>query len=428
MVATPKTAVKTGVSPRDARTLLLVAALCVIACNLIFFYTQLSEPLSGNTDFKIFYTGARVFRTSPGDRLYDYDLYVPIQHAMFPGILGPGDARPYTHPPFELLVFLPLLAFSYVHAYWAWLIVSIILAIASAALLARELAPLTDFWGPLPYAIVVCLFPFVMVLYEGQDSALALIVLVMSWVAFRSRRDAQAGVWLGLGLMKFQIFIPLALILAFWKPKLLKGFGLTAVVVGTISAVMVHAGGLISYARYMLEMAQDSSAQYSTRYALDPRSTAGLRGLLYGIVSGGAASVPYPRSTILAGLSLLAVTMVFAWAIYRMRAVRSYSDETTDLAFAFAVTVSLLLSFHLLLHDLTLLAVPFALVLNGLIARKARMGASESAMIWLTAVFYFTPLFIFLMRQPSVYLLGVVTLIYAALVSAKLTQAGRALS
>ena len=84
MAITHKTPLQAAISSSDMQVLLSIAFLCVVVANVAFFLTQLNQFRIGNTDFKMFYTGALVFKSAPGARLYDYDLYVPIQQRMFP--------------------------------------------------------------------------------------------------------------------------------------------------------------------------------------------------------------------------------------------------------------------------------------------------------------------------------------------------------
>ncbi len=405
----------------DTHLSLSVIALCLVILNLAILFSQ-SEPIrAGKTDFKFFYVGALVLRSNSGTELYDYDLHARIESQMFP-------SAPYlsvnNHPPFELLLFLPFTGLSYLHAFYLWLAITAGLAIASGRLLAGKLEQLSAFWKLMPYALVVCLFPFLSVLLNGQDSAVALSLLVACWLSLRRGRDARAGFFLGLGLFKFQIVLPLVVLLACWKPKILRGFGLSAAILVIISAIMVHPAGLITYFQYLTRMAHESSTSVRLNYGMDPRWMPNLRGLAYGIASRGANSLP-PSFAFLFVVALACTSaLTFVWAIRELRAVRSRSNETTDLVFAFAVIVSLLLSFHLLPHDLTLLAVPFALVLNRMVASGARRGPRQFALAGLVASFYLTPLFLLLIQHLLVYLYGAVVLACAALVSVELSELG----
>ncbi len=402
--------------------ILTVAALCMIVFNIILFYSRTEGVKKGQPDFKIFYTGAFILHSGHGPELYSYDLQARIEKQLFQSTSRSEDVLPYNHPPFELLVFLPLASLSFLRAYYAWVVTTVALAIVSGRLLGQGLKHLSAFWAPMPYLLIVCLFPFLFLLVQGQDSALALIVLVGSWLSLRSGSGARAGFFLGLGLLKFQVFIPLTVILACWRLRVLRGFLIGAAVVGIISVALVHPSGLVSYSRFLAHMGRESSASTSAKFATAPVSMPNLRGFAYGIVSHGADSLPpfLAKVFVVALISMSAVILV--WAALRTRAIRSDSQEGTDLVFAFALSVSLLLSFHLQTHDLTLLSVPFALVLNRLVAPGRNRRSRQSAIIGLITLFYLTPLYFLLYQRAQVYLLGAGVFALAMLTSMELTE------
>jgi hypothetical protein len=88
------------------------------------------------------------------------------------------------------------------------------------------------------------------------------------------------------------------------------------------------------------------------------------------------------------------------------------------------VTVGLLLSFHLLMHDLTLLALPFAILVNRFVAPGTRWGPRQSAISGLIALFYLTPIY-FVLYPDLIYLLGAAVFGCALLTSMELSEADR---
>ncbi len=148
----------------DARLFLAVVSLCILASNLGLFYVK--RDGIPYRDFKIFYAGAWILRTYPGAQLYNLDLQVRAETALVH--IKPEEALPYNHPPFELLLFLPLVGLSYSLAFYLWMGISIACGIGSSKLIGRELPRLPAIWRLMPYALVLCLFPFFMVILEGR--------------------------------------------------------------------------------------------------------------------------------------------------------------------------------------------------------------------------------------------------------------------
>jgi len=396
----------------DTRLFLGVVALCILVSNLALFYAK-RDGLPYR-DFKIFYSGARILQAYPGTELYNLDLQARVQTELLH--IKTEEALPYNHPPFELLLFLPLAGLSYSPAFYLWIAISFACGIAGAKLMGRELPRLREGWW-LPCALVVCLFPFFMVILEGQDSALALLLLVAAWVSMRRGADARGGFWLGLALFKFQVILPLAFILAFRRTKLLKGFSVSAALLGLISLIMIRPAGLISYIYLLTGMARASSEGVSLKFGMDPRLIPNLRGLMYGIVSGGEGALSHSWAAgVIVAVGLISLAAL-VWAIRLVMPAHADSVEGFDLAFSLAVIVSLLLSFHILAHDLVLLALPFAIVMDRMIATRVARNARFAGSVILISIFYVYEVYLFLFAWSMVYWLAAALIALAILVS-----------
>jgi hypothetical protein len=251
---------------------------------------------------------------------------------------------------------------------------------------------------------------------------LALILLVACWLSFRRGSDERLGFLLGLGLFKFTLFLPLTLILLFRTPKLLKGYALSASLVTLASIAIIRPAGLVSYARSLLQMARASSAGTTLQFGMDPRLMPQLRGLLYGIVSYGRDSIPASSITLFLVVLFIASVGLLAWTV-RQSFVAEYSEGAIDLFFALATIVSVLLSVHLLSHDLVVLAVPFAIVLNHMMAAAAHRVRRYVVLIGLMSLFYPLAVYLLLFAWSIVFLLAVVVLGLALLISKELRDA-----
>ena len=148
----------------DARLFLGVVALCILVSNLVLFYVK-RDGLPYR-DFKIFYSGARIFCTIIPARSFTTSICRRACRQNCCRRIKPEEALPYNHPPFELLLFLPLIGLPYSAAFYLWIAVSIACAIAGARMIGKELPRLLEIWQWMPYALVVCLFPFFMVILE----------------------------------------------------------------------------------------------------------------------------------------------------------------------------------------------------------------------------------------------------------------------
>ena len=84
--------------------------------------------------------------------------------------------------------------------------------------------------------------------------------------------------------------------------------------------------------------------------------------------------------------------------------------------------VSLLLSFHILAHDLVLLAVPFAIVMDQMIALRAARNARFAGSAVLISIFYIYEVYLFLFAWSKVYWLAAALIALAILVSMELAK------
>jgi hypothetical protein len=340
-----------------------VLASLLIGCNLLIFaFIQGGHLQFDMGDFKMYYTAAIALRS--GQDIYDPGIYARMQRQVVPS-LPSGQVQPLTHPPYELLVILPFSLLPYKAACWCWLASTLFLALLCGRLMGN-------------YALVAGMFPLLCVLWEQQDSMLILLILIGCWFALNSDRDVFAGLILGVALFKFQIIIPLALVLAFWRPRMLKGFAVSGAAVFAVSVAMVRPAGMIAYWHDLAGMTRAASPT-AIMYRMDLLRNVGLRGLLYQLLG--------PSSFLIGVVSVTLGLFILGMAWWFMRG----SESPTEAKFSFALMCALLLSFHLLTHDLVLLSLPFAL----LVGSKAR---------WPLVVLYLVPIFPVLAAFPPAWL------------------------
>ena len=327
-------------SRRDLR-LLIFLAITLNLIVLVMFERGNRDLVKG--DFKMYYTAAVALRTGHTADVYDPSYHDRAQRELMPSIT-PRYIKSYTHPPYELLIFLPFSLLGYQVARVCWLVVSLGLAALCGRLLRS-------------YAAVFALFPLVLVLFEQQDSLLTLLALIGCWFAIRRGKDALGGFILGLALFRFPIIVPLAAILFLWRPRILRGLLISGSVVVILSVALVGPDGMRSYIRYVHGMASSSVTAVNDYYKMDPRHNPTLRGLVYQVASGGGETVSpriAPLIPVATGILYLGA-LVFAWKVMRSKA-------QPEVKYSAAILVALLLSFHLLVQELILLALPLVLL------------------------------------------------------------------
>jgi hypothetical protein len=352
-----------------------VAVLVVI--STFTGYAFLSFPADKNKgrvlDFSEFYAAGRMVRDGLGHRLYDLQLQAEYQwrdaaiHAF------------YLRPPFEALLFVPLSHLSYRTAYYAWVLISLLLLACSVLLIEREAHASRVVMQytrgiPVDSGLILVLFltfgPTMNCFLIGQDTMLLLLIYTLSFVLMKKGTDTAAGCVLALGLFKFHLVIPFVIVFLIRRRwRFLEGFALVGAV---LVALSVGIGGLNvvrSYARVFFDpIYQQILGGFQTQYA------ANIRGFTYLI---GSAWLP--------GYVIVIVIAAISGATLWITATL-WSDDALEYSFAAAVIASLMTGIHLFFYDLSLLLLPAAIIC-GQLTRERRLLSNRTLSVTLIVLF-----------------------------------------
>jgi hypothetical protein len=282
-------------------------------------------------------------------------------------------ALPYNHPPFEALLFVPLSFLHYLPAYLLWTVLNLLFLAVAVLQLQRHLPGLATPPKWLLFLAAAGFFPVAIALIQGQDSMLLLLIFVLALVALQRGRDAQAGVILALGLFKFHLVLPVVILLALRRWRIVLGFTPVAAVLTVLSVAMVGWGGAWNYIWFLLHVENSGAGG-----AIVPEDMPNLHGLL---ACFGGAGPP--------AVWLIAVVGIVIFCLTAIRIRRAGSPIST--LFLLAITATVLISYHLLAYDLSLL-LPAAIFL---FAQNDRLSSdwSKSAVLFLL---FMTPLYVLL--------------------------------
>jgi glycosyl transferase family 87 len=329
---------------------------------------------SGYQDFTIFYAAARMVRGGQSSVLYDLSAQYRAQQEFAPNVTIRRAALPYNHPPFEALLFLPFTFLPYVPAYLLWSLLNGTMVAASLLLLRRQFVEI----GNLPLAFLVLaatgFLPLVSAVIQGQDSVLLLFLFVVALTAMEKGNDAAAGAALAAGLFKFHLVLPLVLLLALRRLRLLLGFAPVAALLGGVSLAMIGWHGAVGYMQLLLRL-ENTGAGGSIVGSDMPN----LRGMISSLAGGQG------------GTSLMAITIACSAAVlliawWRMGPIR----DSVRFPFLLATVATILVSYHTLTYDLSLL-LPVTLLLFA--APGAESSRPSQADTVLLVLLYLTPLF-----------------------------------
>jgi hypothetical protein len=385
---------------------LYFCAMIALQCDVLW---QARESIpQGLPDFSGAYTAGLILRDGQGDRLYDDALQESLQRSFSPiAVQKRGTILPYIHLPYEALVYLPLAHFSYLTAYGIWLGVDLVLLGSIPFLLRRQLSALGKV--PVYLWLLACLsfYPIFVSLIQGQDSVLLLFLYCLAWRSLERGSELVSGSWLALGLYKYHLVV--AFVLPLWRrKKLLAGFLSSATILGLISLAVTGWSSLVRYPSYLW------GTEHDLKYGFNnlPGLIANIRGLISGIVSSSHPQIQTVLTALLSAIVLL--TMMYA---ARKTPVADFAVRQALIALLLVGTI--LISYHLYVHDLSPLFLALVLVLEILLSRPAIPKWTRRTLWVCIAILFFSPLYLVLsLRYGQLRLMAVVLIVlFLALLS-----------
>jgi hypothetical protein len=345
-----------AVASRRFRSFLAAGCLYLLFVQMMLIAFGISRLSDGNLDFRHLYTAGYLVRTGQGHDIYNYEVAKRVQEQL---VSPKAITAVFNHLAFEALLFVPFSLFHFRTAYFLWIGVNISLLICCFTFLRRYYEPLRSIWSFLPAAMFACFFPFAFTIIEGQDSIVLTTLMAGAVLLMEKRSHYLAGVVLAAGLFKFQLVLPIVALAAVWRKwKIVYGFLMGALLVVCMSLAIVGVSSVRTYSDYLLAL---SSADQQV-YGVQPLFMANLRGLFSGLTE---STLGHGTSQI---LTIFASVALFLWACRQKASI------------SVAITTSILVSYHCLHHDLSLLVIPLVL---------APYEEKFSGTIWLWAAVLF---------------------------------------
>ncbi len=199
---------------------------------------------------------------------------------------------------------------------------------------------------------------------------------------WRQGRAFVAGLCLGLALFKFQLVLPFVLVLLLRRQwRAVAGFAGTACVLLLISAAVVGWSGVLAYPGFVLRLNRAGA-----QAGIDPRDMPNLRGL----VAGSLRFEGLPAALLIITLSIALAALAAHW--WRAQTEPADPRHQFVLGFSLCLTVTIIASYHLFVHDLSLLILPLLLLAELLVSGEIAGPARPLLIASLTALFL-TPLY-----------------------------------
>lgn len=377
--------------------------IATVLAVVLLFGVVLATAIKGRpegADFGALYTGALMVRQGKAARLYDLSAQTRIQEALFKrkGLLL------YAYPPLVAALFAPVTLFSYRVAYVVWGGINVVLW-ALFVSLRRKIGMKPGMSGDL-FILSFLFCPFWVALIEGQVSIFMLMVFALTFVRLRRSADYSSGLILGLGLLKFQDVLPLAVIfLLRRKWKFMAGLLTTGTILGFVSVAIVGAGGARSYVALLTDIVtHPNRALYATVRSSNMPTIGALVTALLPRTPGGSW---IPVATTLALSGALIFFLARSW-----NKVDGQGGQTSlKLMFGAALSASLLISPHVNIHDLTAMLLAVALAISA----PQWQGRSRCRTVLTVAatVLYAFPIYFLLAGRGESYLLAPVLAVFS---------------
>jgi hypothetical protein len=322
----------------------------MLGMHAFFLWSVRSRIARGDPDFTAFYTAGKMLRSGRGAELYNPAAQQAVQREFSADSdIRRGPLR-YIHPPFEALLFLPFAFFSYRDAFVLWDLLNLGLVVAVSLLLRRTLLAAFDIRTWEIVLALLAFFPVFSNLFQGQDAIVLLLLVVLAFRALDLRADFMAGLWLGAGLFRYHLVIPLILIFALWgRRKIVLGFAVASAAALLVSLAIVGWQATLQYPSYLwLWVSVPGFGR--TPPSLFPN--------LLGLVTGWSK---LDNIQWMLRLAVLALSIGVVIIVARMK--RAANDPRFfNLSLACAVAAALLVGYNTSTYDLCLLVLPLVLV------------------------------------------------------------------
>src|SRR5262249_5636522 len=255
---------------------------------------------------------------------------------------------PFTHPPYESLIFLPFSYLPYRAAFLAWLATNLLFLALTFFFLRRDLVKVEALWKWLPIGLFAGFIPLSVTLMQGQDSILLFFLLTSAFLALRQRQEMIAGLIVGLGVFRVQITLPIGMLFLRWRRwRFSAGFGLSSLGCFLCSLWIAGIAGIKGYWALLRGMSSSLDQQRELLYGLPPGFMGNLRGLIYTVAQ------PFHISSLAIHSVVVVVSIAILITVAYVGAKRDLRDE-----FLIAIVAASLTSYHFLSHDMSILLLP----------------------------------------------------------------------
>ena len=224
---------------KSARSIPLYAVLAVIAfCAFWILLGSIVIPGARFHDFLNLYTGATLARDGAFAEMHSPEVQLQREREYAPQL---PEVVPFVRPPFYALMLAPMAWLPFGAAFWVWL------AVQSAVLISTWIWAFRR-WGADALIFGSMYLPTALGIAHGQDCVLIAAVVLGVYALARREQYFSSGAVLGLGLIKFHLFLlwPLALLVQ-KRWRMMAGACAAVAVELLVSLALAGPGGMARY-------------------------------------------------------------------------------------------------------------------------------------------------------------------------------------
>lgn len=370
----------------------------MVCTHALFLWNVRSRFAKADPDFTAFYTAGKLLRQGRGGQLYNPYAQAEVQQEFTADPEIRRGPLPYVHPPFEALLFLPFTFLPYPQALAAWEGLNLGLLIAVALLLRSSLSSLqtVPLWEWM--LALLAFFPVFADFLQGQDAILLLLLFALSFRALDAGDKFMAGCWLGLGVFRFHLVLPLVLLFLWWRyRKVVAGFAVTASAAGLVSLAIVGWQRALEYPAYIWRWSSTPGIGN-----MPPSLMPNLAGLFTGWPISEGARWPFRMAAIAASAALLLeVARLGRSRDQWPNTGASNHDEhgARRLSLACAVIAAVLVAYNTGSYDLCLLILPLAWIADYCLRRLPELAEARRKILLPAVPLLLSPLWFLLWRR-----------------------------
>jgi hypothetical protein len=369
----------------ETKIAVLIYLCGMVVVHAVVFWHARELIRKGYADFTIYYSAATMVRRGLGHELYNNIAQYKVQREFAPDVATRLDALPFNHPSFEALFFVPFTYLSYLPAFIVWALMNLGVLMVLPFLIRAYMPELQKYPWPLWLLVSLAFFPIFFTLLQGQDAIVLLLLYALALVFLKRNSEALAGGVLAIGLFKPHLIVPFVFLWVLRSgARILYGFLPGAAALALISTAIVGLPGLLSYPRYVLSLEKTMA-----RGAILPSDMPNVRGVIY-VLSHGRLQ----HATVAIAVSC-AILLLAAWQLR----IKEGAPDLFCWKFALAIVATVLVSYHCLGYDLTVLLLPILLIVSKLRHAGAVSAWPRALMLSGIGPLFFSPLQVFLLLR-----------------------------